>query len=637
MSETIQIGQFKITVHRYDSVVVGSGAAGFAAAYELMEAGSGSLCMVTEGVTMGTSRNTGSDKQTYYKLSLAGREEDSVRKMAADLFAGGCVNGDTALYQAACSAKAFYRLVSLGVPFPCGEYGEYVGYRTDHDQTQRAVTAGPLTSKYMVECLERATRGKGLTIYGHHLMTDILQLDGAVTGFVALDKSKLGEPENAFCVFLCGSLILATGGPAGLYRDSVYPVSQNGAAGAAFRAGVIGANLTDWQYGIASKPFRWNLSGSYQQVLPRYFSVGPDGMEHEFLSKSMSDTDLLAMTFLKGYEWPFDAKKAAGGSSRVDLAVYAETSAGRRVYLDYTLNPCGERFGEALLSEECADYLNRRGAFAPTPAERLEKLNQKAYAHFKANGIDLKRQPVEICVAAQHNNGGLFVDAHCRTNIGGLYAIGEAAATFGIYRPGGTALNATQTDAMRAAGDIAAHRNLQPEFGGAQHGIVEELLKTYLKLLGDSDSAGAFRERIGSRMSENAAFVRERGKLSDALSDCLADARRFERLSCVSCAGNLPEALINRDLLTAQTVYLGAMLDYCDAGGCSRGSFLVKEADGSFAAGETFSRCIQTARLSGKDCVFARIPVRPVPENEETVEQLLNAAQCPPGKTTIES
>lgn len=636
MSESVQISKFNVTVHHYDTVIAGSGAAGFAAAYELMEAGSGSFCMVTEGVTMGTSRNTGSDKQTYYKLSLAGREEDSVRKMAEDLFAGGCVNGDTALYQAALSAKAFYRLVSLGVPFPCGEYGEYVGYRTDHDQTQRAVTAGPLTSKYMVECLEKAALGKGLTVYGNHLITDILQLDGAVTGLVALDKSKLSEPENAFCVFVCGSVILATGGPAGLYRDSVYPASQNGAAGAAFRAGALGANLTDWQYGIASKPFRWNLSGSYQQVLPRYFSAGPDGREREFLTESMDDADLLAMTFLKGYEWPFDVKKAAAGSSRIDLAVYAETIAGRRVYLDYTKNPCGDRFDESLFSGECAAYLNRRGSFAPTPAERLEKLNQKAFAHFKANGIDLKHKPVEICVAAQHNNGGLCVDAHCRTNIKGLYAVGEAAATFGIYRPGGTALNATQTDAMRAAADVAARNMPQPEFKSAQHGMVGGLLKSYLKLIGDSECAGAFRERIGSRMSENAAFVRERSKLGRALSECLADVRRFNNLSRVSCAEHLPEALINRDLLTAQTVYLGAMLDYCDAGGCSRGSFLVKNGDGTIAAGETFSHCIQTAQLKQSSCVFGMVPVRPVPEGEETVEELLNAAQVPPLKATAE-
>lgn len=37
----------------------------------------------------------------------------------------------------------------------------------------------------------------------------------------------------------------------------------------------------------------------------------------------------------------------------------------------------------------------------------------------------------------------------------GLYAAGEAAGTFGVYRPGGSALNSTQVGALRAAEHIA--------------------------------------------------------------------------------------------------------------------------------------------------------------------------------------
>lgn len=48
------------------------------------------------------------------------------------------------------------KLVNLGVPFPCNEYGEFVGYQTDHDHSGRATSAGPYTSKYMTEALERA-------------------------------------------------------------------------------------------------------------------------------------------------------------------------------------------------------------------------------------------------------------------------------------------------------------------------------------------------------------------------------------------------------------------------------------------------------------------------------------------------
>ena len=81
------------------------------------------LAILTENVKAGTSRNTGSDKQTYYKLSLAGKEADSVRGMAEELFRGQCVDGDLALCEAALSARCFFYLTELGVPFPDNEYG----------------------------------------------------------------------------------------------------------------------------------------------------------------------------------------------------------------------------------------------------------------------------------------------------------------------------------------------------------------------------------------------------------------------------------------------------------------------------------------------------------------------------------
>ena len=87
----------------YDTIVVGTGAAGYNAAVQLKKRGV-DCAVVTEGVNCGTSRNTGSDKQTYYKLSLASAE-DSVDKMASDLFSGGCVDGDNAMCEAALSAR----------------------------------------------------------------------------------------------------------------------------------------------------------------------------------------------------------------------------------------------------------------------------------------------------------------------------------------------------------------------------------------------------------------------------------------------------------------------------------------------------------------------------------------------------
>ena len=95
----------------------------------------------------------------------------------------------------------------------------------------------------------------------------------------------------------------------------------------AYEAGATGHNLTESQFGIASVKFRWNLSGSYQQVIPRYFSTDINGNdEKEFLNEFFPDIPTLTRAiFLKGYQWPFDPRKIADwGSSLIDLLVYRE-------------------------------------------------------------------------------------------------------------------------------------------------------------------------------------------------------------------------------------------------------------------------------------------------------------------------
>jgi len=160
-----KIKDLDLEVYNLNTVVVGSGAAGFNAADRLHNYGQKDIAIVTEGINQGTSRNTGSDKQTYYKLTLAGKENDSVLEMAKTFYAGGSMDGDIALIEASLSAQSFYHLVDIGVPFPHNRYGEFVGYKTDHDPRQRATSAGPLTSKLMTENLEEEVKNKNIKIF----------------------------------------------------------------------------------------------------------------------------------------------------------------------------------------------------------------------------------------------------------------------------------------------------------------------------------------------------------------------------------------------------------------------------------------------------------------------------------------
>lgn len=58
------VGHNKWEIHCFNTVVVGSGAAGFSAADRLYRFGQKDIAVVTENLYAGTSRNTGSDKQT---------------------------------------------------------------------------------------------------------------------------------------------------------------------------------------------------------------------------------------------------------------------------------------------------------------------------------------------------------------------------------------------------------------------------------------------------------------------------------------------------------------------------------------------------------------------------------------------
>lgn len=613
-------------IRTYDVIVVGSGAAGYSAACRLAADGCKSVCVVTEGVNWGTSRNTGSDKQTYYKLGLGGSAPDSVRQMAADLFAGGAVDGDNALCEAALSSRCFLWLCELGVPFPCNRYGEYVGYKTDHDPYARATSAGPLTSKFMTEALERRAGELGIKVFDGLLCVEVLTDADGVCGLLCLDRTS-----GALVRFCCAHVILATGGPAGIYADSVYPACHNGATGLALAAGARLQNMTEWQYGLASVAPRWNVSGTYMQVLPRVISVGEDG-EREFLGDCFDDPyTALSTLFLKGYQWPFDCKKVHAGSSVIDLLVYCETALrGRRVYLDYTRNPFGfDAIEFDRLDGEAHAYLRAAGACFGTPIERLAKMNQPAIDLYRSKGVDLAREPLEIALCAQHCNGGVAVDDHWQTAVPGLYAIGECAGTHGVTRPGGSALNAGQVGALRAAQHVAASDRV-PHRGDKFTSITAEQVKKTEQFLAasptgnDADQARAAARR---RMSACGGAIRSVDALR-ALREKIADT-----LARVSSFGGTPEARFRlRDVLRTQLAALTAMLDYAAAVGVSRGSALYTDPNGELRDGlDALFRLtvddppaargrVQEIAFRDGDCTADWRPVRPLPADDDVFE-----------------
>ena len=633
----------KLTEQTITHIIIGSGAAGFQAALRLYQNGERDLAIITENIKSGTSRNTGSDKQTYYKLTLSGNDADSVRNMAEDLFAGQCVDGDQALCEAALSARCFFALTELGVPFPCTEHGEFMGYKTDHDRGRRATSAGPYTSKLMTEALERSVKEKQILILDQMQAIQILTYMNQVKGILCLDKNIHSEP--AYKIIWCKNVILATGGPAGMYHDSVYPVSQTGSTGMAFEAGASGKNLTEWQFGMASLNPRWNVSGTYMQVLPSFISTDQDGNdEKEFLLDYFNELpDLLSMVFLKGYQWPFDVNKIFGGSSVIDLLVYQETVLKkRRVFLDYRVNPGNlekdRDLPYASMIPEAKEYLSQAGACFGTPIERLKHMNEPAILFYQDHHVDLFKERLEIAVCAQHNNGGLSTNHLWETNLSGLYAIGEVCANHGVTRPGGTALNAGQVGAVRAAEGIFLKKrtHMKEASPSTESGIKERLRIQALDRIRLSEHAegncplSELWINASKRMSAAAGMIRNQVQMETALKETEDDICQFMQKAKSPSVSQLSLFYKLYDMLLSQKMYLFAMLDYAKAGGGSRGSALYTDSTGElpgFPGCQTFGelyRCrldqkmhvqeVQEVTLKEGTPSASRRPVRPLPD-----------------------
>jgi len=599
--EDIEVDINRFEIREYNSVIIGSGAAGLNCALHLVMEGIApdQIAIVTDKLGGGTSFNTGSDKQTYYKMSIIGDQMDSPREMAKDLSAAGAMHGDIALIEATNSIREFFHLIQLGVPFPYDEYGGFVGYKTDNDPRQRATSIGPLTSQEMGKCLLKAVQENNIIIfdkfYAVKIITDETKDKSEAIGLLCVNIEKLSEEKDietvidSIEIFKARNIIIATGGPALLYKNSVYPESQKGTTSLAIEAGCKLQNLTESQFGLASIGFRWNVSGSYQQVIPRYYSIDEENNEKEFLTGIFpSFKELSKAIFLKGYQWPFNAERIEDhGSSLIDLAVYHEREAlGRRVFLDFTKNP--ENYDFEKLDLLAKDYLKNSKVSGNTPFERLKKLNNEAILLYKSKKIDLSSDPLEIAVCNQHLNGGVSCDTWWETTtIKHLFTIGEINGSHGIHRPGGAALNSGQVGGLRASQKIAhAYSNNDSlnnnsflkktqltlsSFIDKLWNVVKNKTPTEKELLNTHQVL----DQLQARMSKYGAIIRPEKDLEKEIENTQDQLNQLEHLIYLKSNTNLLDYLRLKDALLTQFFFLKAISNYHQLNGNSRGAYLI--------------------------------------------------------------
>lgn len=613
-------------VYSLNTIIVGGGIAGLNAALNLYERGQTDIAILIDSTTGSTSRYARSDQQAYYKLASLSNDSDSPYRMAKTLQSSNSSDGDLALVEAALSLKCFYRLTELGLAFPQNQYGEYIGSRAGQDSTRRCISCGPDTTAQIHKALEAEVKKRNIPIfYGYQMVrifTDAEKKE--VIGLLALNYEGVRERHQRYLLFNTTNIILATGGPGGLFHNEAYPAAHTGCLGLALEAGAVAVNLTEFQYGICAADFSLTMNGAYQEAIPRYISVDADGNdESEFLCSYFDDLEkLYSLIRLKGNQWAFDAKKVReDGTSILDLLIYHEISMkGRRVFLDYRTNP-----------EGYTDTLS--------PAQRLKNLSPSAYRILWEQGIDPVTTPVEVCTAVMHHNGGLAVDFNWESTLRHLFPIGEAAGTHGFFAPMGASINETQVSGLRASGFIVSQYRDEPM---EIHTFVNEIREEYHQRIEMTD---AFIAQLQRKQEDQAISIRsvrtEIGKRMDKACGLFRDASRiaYELKTAKESLNQLPfffkpYAMLdlslffkNYDLLICQVAFLSAMLDYDRLGGQSRGSYLLYHPKGSLPhpkLEEMFRFSVSNSVLSGKiqeityqphsmECKISWRPIRPIP------------------------
>lgn len=575
-------GGFRVPVHRCGSLVIGSGAAGLRAAVE-MRRRDVDVTIISQSAWGGTSACSGSDKQTLHTANTKDQGDD-FQDMARAIRAGGAMDEDTAYIEAVGSIRAMASLQYLGLPLPQDDLGGTLRYQTDHDEVGRATSCGPRTSRLMVQVLAKEAIHLGVPFFNHTTAVSVLKDAGRVVGVLAI-RPKEATDDNPYglAVFACNTLVFAAGGPGELYRDSVFPNGCFGTLGMALEAGLTLTNITESQFGIGTRRegFPWNLSGTYVQVIPHVYSVDADGQEHHFLADYYRTTrEMASNIFRKGYQWPFHASRMLNfESSLLDLAVFRESQKGRRVFMDFNRNPLpvpnDAPFDLDRLDEDVYSYLQNAGAMQALPIERLKHMNPLAIELYKRYKVDITKDPLEFAVNNQHMNGGIAVDIWGRTNVAGIYAIGEAAGTHGVTRPGGSALNAGQVFGTRVAEHIAASKKAEEAADAQVESAADKAVQKVVELLNEDSllKAADIRDVVQARMSDHAGILCTAQDVASALGDAQTLNADIQKNGIAFTRNSEVARVIQwQQMALASEAVLTALDHYITQGGGSRGA-----------------------------------------------------------------
>ena len=364
----------ELPVYEADALVIGSGVAGLQAAWYLARGGKKVLLAVRDSLS-----DSNTNKAQGGIAASFGEDDNPELHLADTLVAGaGLSDRDISAIVTEEGPADVQTLADNGAEFDLDADGHFaLGREGAHCRNRIVHAHGDATGAEVARSLNAlVARESNIQPMTQCYVTDLLVHDGRCYGAVALYK-------GAKVMLRAENVVLATGGTGRLYSKTTNPEGATGSGMAmAFRAG---AELMDMEF-VQFHPTALSLKGC-----PNFL-----------ISEAVRGAGAVLRN-LKGERFmpKYHPQKELAPRDVVARCIYKEMQEADStfIYLDATgIDHVTDLF--PMIADTCRDY-----------------------------GVNIEKEPIPIAPAAHYMMGGVHTDEHARTNIAGLYACGETAAT----------------------------------------------------------------------------------------------------------------------------------------------------------------------------------------------------------------